>query len=343
MKIAIAGDKFMPSSIFEAAIRRVCGDIEIRTLDVFPLETTRPVDRQSHDLSALDEYVGDPDQLMSLLEGAEAFVTQMAPLSESMISQLSDLRLVAVARGGPVNVDVKAANQHSIKVVNTPGRNATAVAEFTIGAIISQCRNIIRGHDGLRRGEFRRCYYEYDKVGTELREMTVGVVGYGHLGKLVVDLLKAFGASIVVTDPFATVTDADRAYGVCQLSLDDLLAVSDVVTLHQRVTAETRGMFNRDVISRLKPGAVLVNTARGSLVDYAALEEYLDNGHLSGAVIETFPIEPINPDWPLLRSPNVTLTPHIAGASRLTANRAAETLAEEVRRWICGEPNLNII
>jgi D-3-phosphoglycerate dehydrogenase len=258
-----------------------------------------------------------------------------------MMDRLPRLKLIAVSRGGPVNVDMAAARERRIRVVNTPGRNASAVAEFTIGAILAETRMIIRGHESLRRGEWRGDLYRADLTGEELSEMTVGVVGYGHVGTKVVRLLKVFGCRILVCDPYVQLSADDLKDGVEQVSLERILEESDIVTLHARVTDETRGFFNADTFARMKPGSFFVNTARGPLVDYDALTEALKSRHLRGAAIETFGIEPVPPDWELLTLDTVTLTPHIAGASVKTVKYAAEAAAEEVRRYIEGEPPLN--
>ncbi|TIL79916.1 MAG: oxidoreductase, partial [Mesorhizobium sp.] len=152
-------------------------------------------------------------------------------------------------------------------VVNVPGRNASAVAEFTIGAILAETRLIRVGHEALRKGQWRGDLYRADRTGRELNEMTVGVIGYGNIGTKVVRLLRAFGCRILVTDPYVQLSAEDRNAGAELVALDDLLSRSDVVTLHPRVTEETRGLINKDTIARMKPGVIFVNTARGPLVD----------------------------------------------------------------------------
>jgi L-fuculose-phosphate aldolase len=215
-----------------------------------------------------------------------------------------------------VYIDLAAARARGTQVVNTPGRNASAVAEFAIGAILSQTRMITRGHDALRRGDWRGDLYRTDLTGDELSEMTVGIIGYGHIGTRVVRLLKAFGYRILVCDPYVQLAVEDLNDGVAQVNLDRMLAQSDVVTLHPRVTEETRGMIGTAQFAAMKPGTYFINTARGPLVDYQALNDALVSNHLRGAAIETFAIEPVPPNWPLLQLPNVTLTPHIAGGFR---------------------------
>jgi D-3-phosphoglycerate dehydrogenase len=234
-----------------------------------------------------------------------------------------------------------AARARGVTVVNTPGRNASAVAEFTLGAILAETRNITRGHDALRAGLWRGDLYRADATGEELSELTVGVIGYGAIGSRVVRLLRAFGARVLVADPYVQLSAADAADGVRLVDKRDLLAEADVVTLHARVTPETTGFIDADAFARMKPGATFVNTARGPMVDYAALADALEAGRLRGAMLETFAVEPVPADWRLLRLPNVTLTPHIAGASLKTVKIAAAQAAEEIRRRLAGEPPLN--
>jgi D-3-phosphoglycerate dehydrogenase / 2-oxoglutarate reductase len=341
-KIAIIGDRFMLPEVFRERIVALCGnEHDIRTLqqpwpDV-PMEHGYAV----KGMDGLKEYLGDPDEIVEFIGDAELFITQLAPVSAGMLARLPDLKFIAVSRGGPVNIDMKAARDAGVLVVNTPGRNASAVAEFTLGAILAETRLIRTGHESLRKGEWRGELYRADKTGRELSEMTVGVIGYGNIGSRVVRLLRAFGTKVIVHDPYVQLSAEDRNAGVELVAFDDLLSRSDVVTLHPRVTDETRGIMNAEAFAKMKPGAIFVNTARGPLVDYDALYEALADGHLGSAMLETFAIEPAPADWPLLQLPNVTLTPHIAGASVRTVTYAAEMAAEEVRRYIAGLPPVN--
>lgn len=342
-KLAIIGDLFMLSEMFERAVRERCRlhDLDIRKHDLPWPDTPMEHGYAVQGMDGLKEYMGTADEVVDLTGDAEMLVTHLAPLSAGIMDRLPHLRFVAVSRGGPVNIDMQAARERGIVVVNTPGRNASAVAEFTIGAILAETRNITRGHDALRRGEWRGDLYRADLAGEELCEMTVGLIGYGEVGRRVVKLLKAFGCRILVCDPYVQISAEDLGDGVIQTSLERVLGEADVVSLHPRVTPETTGMINADTLGRMKKGAYLINTARGPLVDYAALRKALSSGHLRGAMLETFDIEPVPADSPLLGLPNVTLTPHIAGASVRTVKYAAGLAAEEVRRYLDGEPPLN--
>ena len=292
-------------------------------------------------MDGLKEYQGDADEIVRFVDDADIVVTQLAPFSAAMLERLPNLKLIAVSRGGPVNIDMAAARKHNILVVNTPGRNASAVVEFTIGTIIAETRPITRGHDALRKGIWRGDLYRADLTGEELSQMTVGVIGYGHIGTIVVRLLKAFGCRILVADPYVQLSATDARDGVRHVGLDQLLRESDVITLHVHVTEETRGFIGRDQFAAMRKGAYFVNTARGPMVDYDALTAALKSGRLRGAALETFAVEPTPADLELLRLENVTLTPHIAGASIKTVRHAAEAAAEEVRRYLAGEGPLN--
>ena len=341
-KIAIIGDHFMLPDVFEEKIRARCP----QALDIRKLTQPWPGEPMEHGyatpgMDGLKEYMGDADEIVEFINDAEILITQLAPLSRGMLERLSDLRFVAVSRGGPVNIDMQAARDHDVLVVNTPGRNASAVAEFTIGAILAETRNIRQAHEGLRKADWQGELYRYDRSGRELSELTVGVVGYGNVGKQVVRLLRAFGTRVVVHDPYIQLSADDLNGGVELMVFDQLLQQSDIVSLHPRVTDETRHMVNADTLALMKHDALLVNTARGPLVNYDDLYDALRDGVIGSAMLETFAIEPVPEDYPLLGLPNVTLTPHIAGASVRTVTYAAEQVAVELERYFQGLSAIN--
>jgi len=312
-KIAIVGDNFMLPDVFEKKILERCKlELEIKKLQQpWPDEPMEHGYAQAG-MDGLKEYMGNAHELVEFIDDAEILVTQLAPLSRLMIEQLPQLKLVAVSRGGPVNIDIAAAKERQIVVVNTPGRNASAVAEFALGAILAETRNIRQSHEGLRKAHWQGDLYRYDKTGRELGELTVGVIGYGNIGKRVVSLLRAFGSRVLVFDPYIQLTADDLNAGVELASFHQLLDASDVVTMHARVTDETRDLYTA-----------------------------LVNGVIGSAMLETFAVEPVPPDYPLLSLPNVTLTPHIAGASVKTVTYAAEQVAMELERYFNGLSAIN--
>lgn len=332
----------MLPEVFREAIVSACGDV----FEINSMSNDWPDQPMEHGyavagMDGLKEYIGDPDEVCEFVGDAEILVTHLAPLSASMFERLPSLKMIAVSRGGPVNIDMQAARDHDVLVVNTPGRNASAVAEFTIGAILAETRRIRVGHESMRNREWRGDLYRADLTGRQLSEMTVGVVGYGQVGTRLVKLLRAFGSTILVSDPYVQLAPEDLAAGVKQVSFETILQDSHVITLQARVTEETRHMINTESLAAMRGDAVLINTARGPLVDYPALLEALKSGIIASAMLETFDIEPVPVESELLSLPNVTLTPHIAGASVYTITKAARMTADEVYRYLHQQPPLN--
>ena len=340
LNIAIVADQFMKAAFFEKALRERVKD----QLSITSMETLWPDEpftgRNGPAGPTINEYCGDLAAVKALVANAEVAITHLGPFSREVIQAAPKLRFIGVSRGGPVNVDVSAARERGIEVVNVPGRNASAVAEFTVGAILAETRLITKGHVAMARGEWRGDLYRADRTGEELSQMTVGILGYSHVGQRVVRLLKPFGCRILICDPYVKLTVQDQIEGVQQVDLDTLLAESDVVTLHVRLTKETLGMISAERIAAMKDGAYLVNTARGSLVDEPALVEALKSGKLRGAALDLFATEPLSNDE-LRVLPNVTLTPHIAGASRYVCTFAANVLADDLVRFLAGKPLAN--
>ncbi len=340
LNIAIVADQFMKASFFEKALHeRVKGQLSISSMEtLWPDEPYAGRDGPAG--PAISEYCGDIAAVKALLANADIAITHLGPFSREMIEAAPKLRFIGVSRGGPANIDVGAARERGIEVVNVPGRNASAVAEFTVGAILAETRLITKGHVAMARGEWRGDLYRADRTGEELSQMTVGILGYSHVGQRVVRLLKPFGCRILICDPYVKLTVQDQIEGVQQVDLDTLLAESDVVSLHVRVTKETIGMISAERIAAMKDGAYLINTARGSLVDEPALVAALKSGKLRGAALDLFASEPLSNDE-LRVLPNVTLTPHIAGASRYVCTFAANALADDLVRFLAGKPLVN--
>lgn len=333
LRVAVIGDQFVGVDLFAAALRRylvpIEGEVEIVALSV-PWPDT-PLQHSAE----VKEFVGDPATVASLVQDAEVLLTHVAPVTQAVIDAAPALRIIGCCRGGPVNINVAAATVRGIPVVNAPARNSQAVVEFTVGLILAECRSIARAHAALSRGNWLGDLYRYDRTGRELHGQTIGLIGFGAIAQALVAYLKPFSLHILAYDPFvpaARYAELD----VEQVSLDDLLARADIVSLHARVTPQTVGMMGAAQFARMKPGAYFINTARGSLVDYDALYNALHSGHLGGAGIDCFPEEPPPLDWPLLRLPNVTVTPHIAGSSQNSAERGVEQIVRDVANFFAG-------
>ena len=328
--VLAAGDHFVLSSLLADAVRAEAPDVEVRELTLpWPHE---PFGR----VGEVDEASGTEEEIVEALQGVQVCVTEMAPLTAKVLDACPDLRLFCVSRGGPVNVNVDAATRHGVAVTFAPGRNAAATAEHSVALILAAARRIPEVHNDLRAGRWRGDYYAYDNCGLEMDGTTVGLVGCGAVGSRVARALAALDARVIFHDPY--VPD-DLLPGVAtKVDLDELLRTSRVVSLHARVTAETRGMIGRAELAAMAPGSVFVNCARGALLDYAAVNDALRSGHLFGAGFDVFEPEPPPAGSPLLELPNVVVTPHIAGASKQTAEKAARIVAGDVGRFLRGEP-----
>ncbi|GLX01512.1 2-hydroxyacid dehydrogenase [Microtetraspora sp. NBRC 16547] len=331
IRVLAAGDHFVLNQLLIDALRReVPGELDVRELTLpWPVV---PFGR----VAEVDEASDVEDELIEALRGIEVCVTQMAPLTERVLGASPDLRLFCVSRGGPVNANLESATKAGVAVTFAPGRNATATAEHTLAMLLAAARRVPAIHADLAAGTWRGDYYRYDRVGPELEGSTVGLVGYGAIGMRVARMLQGFGARVLVFDPYAA-PDALEA-GVTLVELDELLARSRFLSLHARVTPETTGMIGAAEIAAMPAGSIIVNCARGALLDYDALCDALDAEHLFGAALDVFPEEPIPAGSRLLSTPNIVVTPHLAGASKETAARAAQIVAQEVARYVRGEP-----
>jgi D-3-phosphoglycerate dehydrogenase len=338
MQVLAAGDHFVAPQLFDDALRAELGSgaVELSVTHLTARWPSVPFGPVGTGDSVVDEASGTEDELIAALEGVQVCLTQMAPFTARVFDARPELEMLAVCRGGPVNVDLAAADRAGVAVAQAPGRNAAAAAEFAVGMMLAALRRIPLADAELRAGRWRGDFYDYDESGVELDGTTVGLVGYGAIGRIVARVLGAFGATVLVADPY---TDAATAHadGVRLVERDELLRSSKVVSLHARLTDETRGIIGADEIALLPPGAVLVNTARGGLLDYAALPEALRSGQLGAVALDVYDVEPPPADWPLHTALNVVATPHLAGATKQTAHRAAGIAAGEVGRWVRGE------
>ena len=333
--ILSAGDHFVRPSQFTAALTSAIGDDH--PLDITELLLPWPIEPFGSVENVL-EASGTVDDLIDALHGVEIAVTQMAPFSARVFDQCPDLRLIGVCRGGPVNVDLDAATAAGVIVTNAPGRNAQAAAEFTVGLMLAAMRHLPAMHEEMRDGVWRGDHYTYENAGGELSGETVGLVGLGSISRIVARILQAFGATVIASDPFA-----EPLEGVELVELDELLRRSGIVSLHARLTPETHQMIDAGRLEQMRPGAVLVNTARGGLLDHDPLPDLLRSGRLGGLALDVYDVEPPPADWPLLSAPNVVLTPHLAGATRKTADRAAAIIADEVKRFLAGQACQHVV
>jgi len=243
-------------------------------------------------------------QLAALLPGVDGFIAGLDAIDAAALAAADSLRVIARYGVGVDNVDLAAAEARSIVVTNTPGANARSVAELTVALLLLLARPVVRAAAETRAGGWPRL------PGLSLAGKTVGLVGFGAIGRQTARLLAAFDCRLLAYDPLLNEATA-AALGVRAAALDELLAAADFVSLHAPALPETRGLVDASFLAKMKPGASLINTARGELVDEAALYDALANGRLRGAALDAFQTEPPGADNPLLALPNVIATPHM--------------------------------
>lgn len=283
----------------------------------------RAVAVEEADDAGLGREIADADVLLHVLK----------PVTAAMLDRAPRLRLVQKLGVGVNTIDLEAARARGVAVANMPGVNSQAVAEMTLALMLATLRRLSYLDPLVRRGEgWRPDLSLIDGVG-EIAGRTVGLVGYGGVPARLAPVLRAMGADILYTARTPKPGAVGRACG-----LADLLAASDIVSLHAPATEETRGMIDAAAIARMKPGAILINTARGELVDQEALVAALRSGRLGGAGLDVFAAEPLDPSDPLLSLPNVVLAPHMAWLTPETLARSLDVAMDNCRRLRDGAP-----
>lgn len=329
-EILVIGDSYMNAKLFVQALEQQGLDADAATLTM--------TDKPKWSTEGLSEFEGDPAEVSSFIQGHRIVAFHGAPISRRVIEENPSVQLLGCARGGPVNVDLTAAAERGVAVTTTPGKNAAAVADLTIGFLIDLLRNVA---PSLRDAENRRSAGDalvestFDGArwfGFELKGRRLGLIGLGNVARLVAERALALGLEVLAFDPFvpkgsvAEVTQVD--------TVEELLPQVDVLSLHARATAENRHLISTAQFDALRAGAFFINTARESLVDETALLDAVRNGRLGGAALDV--CESDGPWRELLAEPNVVITPHIAGATFETLQRGAEMLAREIRAFIDG-------
>lgn len=279
--------------------------------------------------------------LLAAVADANIVITHVSPVPSAVIEAAPALKFVCVLRSGVENVALSACKAKGVGVINADGRNADAVADYTVALMIAEMRNIARGYHGLRQGEWLR---KFDNVffSHDMAKCTVGIIGAGNIGTKVIDRLKGFGSKVLVHDPY--IADEQLVErGLSPVTLDELLAASDIISIHLRLSDSTAGFLSAREFGLMKPSAFLVNTARAGLVDEPALVEALKSHSIGGAALDVFEQEPLPSDSPLLFLDNATLTPHLAGTSIDSFENSVVIILEQLGMLLKGGRPSNLI
>lgn len=271
------------------------------------------------------------EEMVEKMRDADIVISHFSPVSTKAIEQSRHLETICILRSGVENVNLESASKKGVKVTNAPGRLAVVVSEFTVGMICAETKNIARAHANMMNGVWENQYYNSD-YATTLGKRNIGLVGYGTIGTRVARMMSGFGANILVYDPY-TPADKIREDGYTPMELDELCRQSDVISIHYRLTPETKNMIGKEQFGLMKPHAFLINTARAGLIDEEYLVDALENHKIGGAALDVFHEEPLGPDSPYLKMDNVTLTPHIAGTASNSDELTFDIMEHTLRHY----------
>lgn len=281
----------------------------------------------------VDVQVGlSPGELLGAIKGANALIIRSATtVTAEVLDAGTDLVVVGRAGIGLDNVDVAHATTRGVMVVNAPQSNILSAAEQTMALLLAQARNIPQAHNALVQGRWERSKWE----GVELADKTLAVIGLGRIGKLVAQRAMAFGMKIIAHDPFVA-PDRARAMNIDMVTLDEVAAQADFLTLHVAKTPETIGLIGAEFLAKAKPSLRVINVSRGGIVDEDALADAIREGRIGGAALDVFAKEPTT-ESPLFELPQVVVAPHLGASTREAQDKAGDTIAEQVALALAGE------
>lgn len=262
-------------------------------------------------------------------------VRSATKVTDAVMEKMAGLKIIGRAGVGVDNIDVPAATRRGLVVVNAPDANTIATAEHTFALMLAMVRKLCLANASIRRGEWDRSSF----MGSELFGKTLGIIGFGRIGQEVAKRARAFEMNVLAYSRSITPEKAGAA-GAQASSLEEILTSSDIITVHTPATPETKGLLGEENLRKTKPGVMIINAARGGIVDEAALKRLLDSGHIAAAALDVFSQEPPE-SYELMQMEQVTATPHIAASTREAQLKVARVVAEEVLNFAMGRPVRN--
>jgi D-3-phosphoglycerate dehydrogenase len=277
-----------------------------------------------------DKATSDPEVLSKIIgEFHGLAIRSGTQVTEEVLKNAGQLKVIGRAGIGVDNIDVASATKHGIVVMNAPGGNTITTAEHTISLMLALARNIPQGTASIRDGKWEK----KKLAGIEITGKTLGIIGLGHIGRVVADRAKGLKMVVIAADPYVS-KDAAKALDVELVSLDDLLSRSDFITLHVPRLQETVGMINETTLNRMKQGVRIINCSRGEVVNIDDLYQAILSGHVAGAALDVLPQEPPAPDLPVLQHPNVIFTPHLGASTGEAQIKVAEMIAKQMSAYL---------
>lgn len=287
---------------------------------------------QGHEFVPCFSKIEDKNEIISRAKDADVFIIANSPLDEEVIDAAPNLKMISVAFTGVDHVPSALCKERGIVVCNAQGYCTDAVAELTFGLILSKLRNVIPCDAATRQSKTKD-----GLVGHELLGKTIGIIGTGAIGRRVAEIAKVFKCKLLGYGKYPSAEA--KALGIKYVSLEELMAQSDIVTLHTPLTNETKRLINEERLALMKPTSILINCARGPVVDSKALADALNSGRIAGAAVDVYEMEPPIPgDHPLLNAKNIILTPHVAFATKESIERRAQITFDNITAWMNGTP-----
>ncbi|HHU77719.1 MAG TPA: hydroxyacid dehydrogenase [Clostridiales bacterium] len=295
----------------------------------------KTIEEGGHEFIMYGDKPVNQSELARRAADADVVILSNLPFPDEVVEECKNLKLISVAFTGVDHIGMDACRKMGIQVRNAAGYSTSSVAELAFGLMIAVLRNIVKCHSAVREGKTKD-----GLIGHDLCGKTLGIIGTGAIGMKVAEIGRAFGCKLLAYS--RTMKEEAENIGLEYVSLDELLTKSDIVTLHVPLNKHTESLINRERLSLMKEGSILINTARGPVVDSNALADALNEGRIAGAGIDVFETEPpISPDHPLLKAKNAVLTPHVAFATKEALERRAEIAFDNVVSWMEGiEKNL---
>jgi len=276
------------------------------------------------------------DDIVKRIGNAEAIYTNKTPVTRAVLDACPSVRFIGVLATGYNVVDVEAAKEKGIPVCNVPTYGTAAVAQYVFALLLEICHHVADHDAAVKNGEWTNnkdfCFWKHPLI--ELAGKTLGLIGYGRIGKATAKIARAFGMNVVVYDDYANEPEC--------VPINGMIAASDVISIHCPLTEETRGLINAETIKRMKDGVILINTARGPVVNEADLANALESGKVYYAATDVASTEPILMDNPLMKARHCIITPHIAWANKESRKRLMDVAVEDLRAFIQGEP-VNVV
>jgi D-3-phosphoglycerate dehydrogenase len=332
METLVVGDLFISSESFRKAIEKELGKAFGPVREVAWRGETREGQHHVQQIMEQDgpEVVDVPQEIVEAVGDAEVIALHFAPVPEAVLEAGPNLKAVIVSRAGYENVNVEAASERGIAVVNLQGRNAPAVAEQAIALMLAETRDIARADRGIRAGHWPK---EFPATPYELGGRTVGLIGFGNVARQLATRISGFNVTLLVYDPYVDAATIESYDGEKVEEMKRIFRESDFVSLHARLTEETRRFIGREHFELMKPTAYFINNARSRMVRYDDLYEALKEGRIAGAALDVHDDEPLGKGSPWLELENVTFTPHIAGTTINTWENSVRMVAEAIREF----------